>query len=223
LPAIYIGEGDPVRPRLEQHYGKKDFWTTLILFVSKDENMNKAHVQYLESKLVALAKEGKRCALDNVSVPQLPSLSEADTAEVEAFLDEMLLIYPLLSIDAFEKPQAAPASVTILYLRTKGLIAKGYDAAQGFVVLAGSQVPQDAAPSIQPYQLEIRKSLISRTVLTVTDKCLVLAQDYVFDSPSTAASVMLGRSANGRVEWKDAQGVTLRKLQESASSAQGSE
>jgi len=39
-------------------------------------------------------------------------------------------------------------------------------------------------------------------------------QDYAFSSPSTAAAVVLGRSANGRIEWKDGLGRTLKELQE---------
>jgi hypothetical protein len=87
LPTVYIGEGDPVLPRVERHFATKDFWTSLILFTSKDENLNKAHVQYLEARLTALARDAKRCLLDNGNVPQLPSLSEADTAEMEGFLE----------------------------------------------------------------------------------------------------------------------------------------
>jgi hypothetical protein len=44
-------------------------------------------------------------------------------------------------------------------------------------------------------------------------------QDYSFSSPSTAAAVVLGRSANGRIEWKDAQGRTLKALQEAEASS----
>jgi hypothetical protein len=60
LPTVYVGEGDPTRPRLEQHFARKDFWTSLILFTSKDENLNKAHVPYLEARLVALAKSVRK-------------------------------------------------------------------------------------------------------------------------------------------------------------------
>jgi hypothetical protein len=56
LPTVYIGEGDPALPRLERHFVNKDFWTSLILFTSKDENLNKAHIQYLEARLTALAR-----------------------------------------------------------------------------------------------------------------------------------------------------------------------
>ncbi len=214
LPTIYVGEGDPARPRLESHYAAKDFWTSLILFTSKDDNLNKAHVQYLEARLVALAKQAKRCILDNANFPQLPSLSEPDLAEIEGFLEEMLLIYPVLGITAFERPQPPPAR--LLYVRSKGILARGYDAPQGFVVLAGSQAVRDPVPSIPTHALELRKSLTEREILLSDGELLKLAQDYTFDSPSTAADVVLGRSANGRTEWKDDSGVTLKEIQTAA-------
>ena len=96
LPRIYVGEGDPIRPRLEKHASEKDFWTSCIAFTSKDENLNKAHVQQLEARLIALAAQAKRCTLDNGNVPQLPSLSESDAADAEGFRAEMLLCFPLL-------------------------------------------------------------------------------------------------------------------------------
>src|SRR5262249_48320871 len=159
LPIIYVGEGDPSRPRLEQHFSKKDFWTSLILFTSKDDNLNKAHVQYLEARLLALANEAKRCVLDNANVPQLPSLSEPDVAEMDSFLEEMLLIFPVLGLTVFEKPQAAP-SHKMLFLKAKGIVARGYDASEGFVVLGGSPAVKETVPSIHQYMLTLRKNLI---------------------------------------------------------------
>ena len=75
LPRIYVGEGDPTKPPIEQHYANKDFWTTLFLFTSKDEYLNKAHIQYLEARLISIALEAKRCQLDNGNQPTLPSMS----------------------------------------------------------------------------------------------------------------------------------------------------
>jgi hypothetical protein len=187
LPTIYIGEGDPAKPRLESHFAKKDFWTSIILFISKDENLNKAHVQYLEARLLDLAKEAKRSVIDNGNFPQLPSLSEADSAEVEGFLHEMLLIYPALGVTAFERPRENLEALTVLYLRAKGLSAKGYETPQGFVVLKGSESPLETVPSVEqhvPYVLEIRKSLTQRGIFVKHDDRLILDQDYVFDSPS---------------------------------------
>jgi hypothetical protein len=139
LPTVYVGEGDPTRPRLEQHYREKDFWTSLIVFTSKNENLNKAHVQYLESRLVSLARTAKRCIVNNNNNPQLPALGVADRAAMEAFLEDMLLIYPLLGLTAFEVPVIGRRSdTTTLYLKAKGVVARGYDNDEGFVVLEGS-------------------------------------------------------------------------------------
>lgn len=216
LPTVYIGEGDPARPRLEQHFVKKDFWTSLVLFTSKDENLNKAHVQYLESRLAALATDAKRCVLDNANIPQLPSLSEADTAEMDAFLDEMLLIYPILGLNVFEKPQPGRPGAHHYFLRGRGITAEGYDAPEGFVVLAGSQVAADTVPSIHRYMVTLRASLQERGVIQSDGSGLKLSQDYTFDSPSTAAGVLLGRTSNGRAEWKDAEGHSLNDNQAAA-------
>jgi hypothetical protein len=76
-PRVYVGEGDPIGPRVDSHARSKDFWTHLVAFTSKDQNLNKAHVQYLESRLLELARAAKRCSLDNGNTPLAPSLSEA--------------------------------------------------------------------------------------------------------------------------------------------------
>ncbi len=86
LPRVYVGEGDPIRPRLDQHACRKDFWTVCVAFTSKDSHLNKAHVQFLESRLISLATSAKRCVLENGNIPALPTLSEADSADAEGFL-----------------------------------------------------------------------------------------------------------------------------------------
>lgn len=90
LPTVYIGEGDPVADRLISHYKLKDSWSTAVFFIDngKDDHLNKAHVQYLEARLASLAREAKRCVLDNANMPQLPALSEMDTAEADQCVSE---------------------------------------------------------------------------------------------------------------------------------------
>ena len=218
LPMIYIGEGDPVLPRLESHSKAKDFWTWLIVFVSKDENLNKAHVSYLESRLVYLAQEAKRSVLDNANVPQPPSLSEPDEADMEAFLEEMLLIYPLLGLTAFKKPNVTRLKKQILVVRGKGAEGQGYDSAEGFIVLKGSTAVKEMAPSTHSYSslyrmLETRKALIDKGVLADAGAFYEFCQDYAFSSPTMAAAMILGRNANGRTAWKDKDGRTLKEIQ----------
>ena len=60
--------------------------------------------------------------------------------------------------------------------------------------------------------------MLSRKVFTESKDQYLLAQDYTFNSPSQAATVMMGRNANGRVEWKNKKGVTLKELQEAQAS-----
>ncbi|GAB4061308.1 GIY-YIG nuclease family protein [Uliginosibacterium sediminicola] len=214
---LYIGEGDPVRPRLEDHYAKKDFWNRAVCFVAPGQ-LNKAHVQFLESNLVRLAKAAKRVPLDNANNPAEPSLSEPDRADMLVFLENMLGMLPVLGVHAFEQAVAVPvAGHTMLTCRSKGITATGYESTQGFVVKAGSQAVATVTPSMQEHMsrlLDERQVLIENGVLQKNGEHYVVTQDYVFSSPSTAASVLLGCSSNGRVAWKDAQGTTLKALQE---------
>jgi hypothetical protein len=87
---IYIGEGDPVKPRLESHFSNKDFWTRAVFFVAGAGQLNKAHVQFLESQLIQRAKDAKRMRLENIKSENEPTLSEADRADMLVFLDHML-------------------------------------------------------------------------------------------------------------------------------------
>lgn len=215
---LYIGEGDPVRPRLESHYAQKDFWNRAVCFVAVPGQLNKAHVQFLEANLIRLAKTAKRLPLDNANQPVEPSLSEADCADMQVFLENMLGMLPVLGIHAFEQaaPLAAAVAVTLLTCKGKGVAASGYEATQGFVVKADSLAVGKAVPSMQQYvrgMFDLRQELINNGVLLREGDHYRFAQDYVFSSPSTAAAVVLGRSANGRIEWKDNQGRTLKELQ----------
>jgi len=212
LPRVYVGEGDPLRQRLEQHAAKKDFWTSAVLFTGK--RLNKAHVQYLESRLVELAAEAKRCELDNGNRPDLPTLSEAEAAEVEGFLDEVRLCLPVLGVGVFEKPPAPTQEARLLHLNAKGITSRGYESGDGFVVMSGSQAVGSEVPSVPPTVAELRRNLVQKGVLKETGGVLTFTDNYLFNSPSLAAGVVLGRSANGRTEWRDQKGRTLREIQD---------
>ena len=222
---LYVGEGDPIRPRLESHYAQKDFWTRAIGFTTTTAGqLNKAHVQFLESRLIALARAAKRMPLDNANQPAEPSLSEADRADMEVFLGHMLGMLPVLGVHAFEQAPKAPAvkAGPVLSCKGKGVQATGYEASQGFVVRAGSQAVVDSAPSMAQHvrgMFDLRQELISNGVLAMQGGLFQFTQDYTFSAPSTAAAVVLGRSANGRVEWKASDGRTLKEIQEAEANA----
>lgn len=223
---LYVGEGDPIRPRLESHYAQKDFWTRAIGFTTATAGqLNKAHVQFLEARLIALAKAAKRMPLDNANQPTEPSLSEADRADMEVFLGHMLGMLPVLGVHAFEQAPAAPVSAlggqaaqapALLYCAGKGVKATGYQSTQGFVVMAGSQAVQGVTPSFAQMAgiSELRADLLENGVLVQEGDALRFTQDYVFSAPSAASDIVLGGATNGRTQWKDAQGRTLKALQE---------
>jgi hypothetical protein len=106
LPTIYVGQADGVRSRIEAHFQNKDFWDWGIIFVSNSGGLNRAHVTWLEYALVARATETGRCHLDNGNSPQEPGLTEAEKADTQAFLKEILQILPLVGLRAFEFPRA---------------------------------------------------------------------------------------------------------------------
>ena len=217
---LYIGEGDPIRPRLESHYAQKDFWNRAVCFIAAPDQLNKAHVQFLEANLVRLAKAAKRLPLDNGNQPAEPSLSEADCADMQVFLENMLGMLPVLGIHAFEQAAAVTpnAAMPMLTCKGKGVLASGYEATQGFVVKTGSLAAGTAVPSMQQHVrgcFDLRQQLIQNGVLLPDGDHFRFTQDYVFSSPSTAAAVVLGRSSNGRVDWKDSGGRTLKEIQES--------
>jgi hypothetical protein len=104
LPTLYIGQADGVRGRIDSHYANKDFWDWGVTFVSTSGGLNRAHVTWLEHALVARANEAGRCFLDNGNAPQEPAMTEAEKADTQGFLKEVLQILPLVGLRAFEKP-----------------------------------------------------------------------------------------------------------------------
>lgn len=212
---LYVGQGDPIKRRLDSHYANKDFWTRAVFFVSKDDNLNKAHIGHLESKLITLATEAKRCLLDNQNCPALPSMSEMDVADAEGFLEEILLCLPVLGINEFTIPQKeSQKEKKRLFLKGPDCQAEGMESTDGFVVFKGARARIEETSSIHKYMTDARENLLRREIFKEEDGQYTIEQDYTFSSPTTAAAIFLGRNANGRTEWKDANGKTLKEIQE---------
>lgn len=116
LPTLYIGQGEEVRSRIENHFINKEFWSWAIAFVSTSASggLNRAHSTWLEHRLIDLATKADRSYLDNGNAPQEPSLSEAEKADTSAFLKEILQILPLVGLRAMEKPRVVAAPMAKL-------------------------------------------------------------------------------------------------------------
>jgi Domain of unknown function (DUF4357) len=215
---VYIGEAESVLPRLKQHIGQKEFWVECIVFVSKDENLNKAHVKYLENKLYEWAKKTGRYELENSNIPTQSAISESDRAEMEEFLANIRLLVSTLGHKVFEEKREVsgsknPNQKTVFIKGVRNAEAQGQRTTDGFLVFKGSKASKEVMPSSPKYILTMRQRLIEEAVLTEEKETLLFKEDYIFGSPSTASMLIFGRPSNGLEEWKDAKGVTLKKIE----------
>ena len=216
-PAIYIGEAECIRDRIKNH-NDKDFWNQVTFFVSKDENLTKAHIRYLEGKLLESAKTAGRAVLAN-SQNSSSKLPESDRAEMEVFLEKVNQLLPVLGIDLLV-PMAgattadAPTS-KLLYCEIKGLKATGFRSANGFLVKRNSEAVLVERPSSEkwPWTKNLRQRLKDDGVLLESGGRLLFTKDIEFASPSAAAAVVHGGHANGLTAWKDARGKPLKELE----------
>ena len=171
--------------------------------------------------MISLAKDAKPCKLENAITPSAPSLSEAEHSDVETFLEEMLLCFPVLGVTMFEKPELNPTRRRLLVLRNKGIHAEGYESEDGFVVKKDSTAVAETVPWMPSYASSLRSDLLESGVLAKkNEQFLELKQDFEFSSPSFAAAFLTGVSINGRDWWKTANGVTLKQLQEKSQDAE---
>lgn len=212
---VYIGEAEEVRRRLDAHNAAIDFWNRAVVFTSKDTNLNKAHVRYLEANLIARARGVRRAEVSNEKAQSIPAMSMADESDLRVFLDNMLLIYPIVGVRAFESAREQPETGESeeLYLTGPDASGTGRELSDGFFVEAGAVARRDPTPSFS-FGRRRRDSLLAEGLLQEDGASLVLKEDFVFSSPSEAAAVLLGRNANGRTEWRTRSGVTLKELQE---------
>jgi hypothetical protein len=214
-PQAYVGEAEVVRDRLKDHR-TKEFWVSAIVFVSKDENLTKAHVRYLESRLLSEADQVGRFALEQNQAGGA-KLPESDRGDMEVFLARIRQLLPVLGCDILEPVVQTAADAQpggVLFCRMKGAEARGYRTANGFVVLKGSTAVLKQRPKADRYPdvVALRKQLIADGTLIERDGFLVLTKDVEFSSPSAAAVVIHGGSANGLEAWKSKDGQSLKDL-----------
>jgi hypothetical protein len=213
---VYIGEAESVLKRLNQHLTQKDFWNEAIVFINKDENLNKAHIKYLENRLHNIAKSANRYSIENFIIPTKSSISESDRAEMEEYLENIKMLVSTLGHKLFDdKRDIKPLTKqqTFYIKAARGADAQGEPTSEGFVVFKGSRASLDTVNSVTPSFINFRNSLINKNILKSDGNAYVFTDDYIFSSPSTAAVVVMGRNANGLTEWKMISGQTLKEYE----------
>lgn len=220
LPRAYIGQSGSVGKRLEQHHQNKDFWNRALVVISLTNSLTQTHGLFLEWLAIAEATKAGRYGLENGntgSQPYTPAPLQADCHEIHETAATLLAT---LGQPIFEPLTSAPTAkgiVELFYCKGSGADGVGEYTTEGFVVHKGSKGRAEIVPSIQGTSHErMRSQLITEGVLTENDgsagSLLVFTRDHLFSSPSTAAMAVMGRSANGWVEWKTASGKTLDEV-----------
>jgi hypothetical protein len=207
---VYVGEAENVYKRLLQHQDK-DFWSEALTFVSKDENLNKAHIKYLEFILHKSATETARYKIFNSNTPNCPSISESDQAVMTEFAANLELLVGTMGYKFFQKLTKSKVAKQEKYLisAARGANATSVITSEGIVVLKGSIIANSKVPSTPQAVSKKRKELIDSGVITN----FKFTKDCLFSSPSIAAAVVMGRSANGLIEWKKTDGSSIKDNQ----------
>lgn len=228
---VYIGETDDVAQRLKDHNrpedkGGKDFWEQVCVVTSKDGNLTKGHVKYLESRLIQIAAQAKRCNLANGTDPGYDNLPEADRSDMEYFLDQIQTLLPVLGFDFLREqprsradggaasvagPAAAPGTDSTIFVcevRKHGLLARAQEIDGEFVVLEGSSARAEWEGTDGGSYQALFYELVQQGLLALSPdgKRRHFIRNQAFRSPSAAAAVVSGRSANGRIQWVTEQG-----------------
>jgi hypothetical protein len=210
LDRVYVGEGDDVYKRLKAHETdpKKEFWDRAIAITSKDSNLTKAHVRYLEHRLVTILKEAGRVECANGNEPSEKELPMSDVADMEYFLEQIKIILPAVGCDALQsKPEElvnSPATEQspLFEMSDVGTLAQAREIDGSFVVLKGSTARKQGTKSWDSY-VDLRDQLIEDgSLIEKNEDYFEFTRNTAFKSLSAAAAVIAARNTNGRLAWK---------------------
>lgn len=236
---VYIGEAESVLNRLKQHLSGKEFWNESIVFISKDDNLNKAHIKYLENRLHDIAIAARRYKVENSIIPTKSSISESDRAEMEEFIDNVKMLVNVLGHKVFDEKRVlkqnlfstvVPLSISrdaeivssennFFFLSTSRGVegrdaeGQGEPTSDGFVVFKGSKAAITTTDGFSSSILKARQKLIEAGIFVQKNGYYEISEDYIFSSPSFAAAILLGRNANGLTKWKLKDGTTLKDFE----------
>jgi len=236
--AVYIGEAEVVAERIAQHLSGKEFWRECVVFTSKDDNLTKSHIKYLESRLVSLAVRAGRFVVMNTAAPTESGLPRSDRDAMDEFMSHVQTLLGVLGhrvldpilppeakrpdAQAVPAPNAQPPKVNssamvggeFFTLAVANVRARAIRDADALVVLRDSQATKETTPSLSAGYKAIRDRLIKDGSLVDAGTALAFTKDVPFPSASQAAAIIVGYSVNGRHTWKAADGRSLRDVEQ---------
>jgi hypothetical protein len=214
---VYIGQSGSVGTRLVQHNQGKDFWNRALVVISLTNSLTQTHALFLEWFAISEATKAGRYSLENGNAgarPHTPAPLEADCHEIHETAATLLatlgqpIFEPLTNAPAFPGAQKE-----LFYCQGSGADGVGEYTTEGFVVMKGSKVRADMVASLKSTASgRLRSQLETEGTLIAQDGAIIFTRDHLFSSPSSAADILKGRSANGWLEWKNPQGKTLDEI-----------
>jgi len=209
-PQVYIGQTGDLRARLSSHHSTKDFWQRALVLVSRTNSLTQTHALFLEWHCLKLASDASRYQVENGnagSKPHTPAPLEADCLEI---FETGSILLSTLGFPIFEPVAKTATESDVYFCNARKADGRGLLTDDGFVVLKGSVGRADNVRSIQGTSTErLREKLITSGVMRVDGDAVIFDKDHLFGSPSMAAMALLGRTANGWITWKLADGRTL--------------
>lgn len=215
----YIWEAENLINRIWNHDTNKDFWEIVIWFISKDNNLTKADVKYLEAKAIEKAKKTNRYILQNWVEPIPNNLPEYQISTMNEFLDNIDLLisaiwYPIikeiLNLNIIKNNNE---NNNLFSLKIRWCDALWLFTDDWFLVLKWSKYSIEEVKSFQWKYKEIRKEILTKWIIENNWENYIFKQDYIFSSPSSAASVLAWRLANWWTEWKNKDWKTLDEVE----------
>lgn len=221
---VYIGESENVYERLASHLRTKDFWSEVVIFTSKDENLTKAHIKYLESRITENAFSADRYNLENANTPPQSALPRSEKAAMEEYLHNIGLILGTLGHPLMEKLSVDTIADTInienktkensiLTFTVKKASAMGKQVDDGFLILEGSEALTQENTSL-PEKIKAKKDqLIKDNILIKQGDKYIFKKSIIISSPSYAACLIAGSARNGQECWKNELGKSLKQIE----------
>jgi hypothetical protein len=209
---VYVGESENCIERLKNHNSSKEFWQSAVVIVSRtDEPFTKCQIKYLEWFCCKEIQRVGRGKLINTRPPSCePFISEPVKADMMEIFDTVSLLLSMLDYPIFD--ELAKQDSLILYCERRKAKAFGKLIEEGFLVLAGSEAPISTTPSFGTTLKALRDRLLRDKIISLCGNQFIFQEDHLFSSPSQAAAIIIGSSANGWLEWKDEKGKSLDEL-----------
>jgi len=220
----YIGESENVVKRLSQQDKNQDFWNEVIIFTSKDENLTKGHIKFLESRLTAISIEADRYSIENGNTPTESLLPRADKDSMEEYIHNLRIVMgtlghrvlePIKVVESQpETPSKPKLSKFLFNFSIRGLNATGQQTDDGFVLFKGSDISGKTSKSMPGKTQSIREKWIADGTLATNGENFKLTKDSILSSSSYAAVLVAGTSRSGPQSWIDENGRSLKAVEE---------